>query len=82
MNAPSLTRLEGWYFIEQMKKFRSGARGYHPQDLGGQAMAAASKEISDRNLHNVVAYCVDAFGPKEELSNRDRYAPKGSKKPF
>jgi cytochrome c553 len=82
VNAPSLTRLEGWYFIEQMKKFRSGARGYHPQDLGGQAMAAASKEISDRNLHNVVAYCVDAFGPKEELSNRDRYAPKGSKKPF
>jgi hypothetical protein len=65
-----------------MKKFRSGDRGYHPQDLGGQAMAAASRGISDRNLHNVVAYCVDAFGPEEELSNRDRYAPKGSKKPF
>ena len=82
VNAPSLTRLEGWYFIEQMKKFRSGERGYHPKDLGGQAMAAASKEISDRNLRNVVAYCVDAFGPEEELSNRDRYAPKGSEKPF
>ena len=27
VNAPSLTRLEGWYFYEQMKKFRSGRRG-------------------------------------------------------
>lgn len=82
VNAPSLTKLEGWYFIEQMKKFRSGERGYHPQDLGGQAMAAASKEISDQNLRNVVAYSVDAFGLEEQISNRDRYAPKGSKKPF
>ena len=82
VNAPSLTRLEGWYFYEQMKKFRSGERGYHAYDVGGQAMALASKEISDRNLRNVVAYSVDKFGPKEELSNRERYAPKGSKQPF
>ena len=82
LNAPSLQRLEGWYFLEQMRKFRSGERGYHSQDIGGQAMAAASQEISDRNLRNVVAYCVDAFGPEEELSNRDRLAPKKSVKPF
>ena len=82
VNAPSLTRLEGWYFYQQMKKFRSGERGYHPHDIGGQAMAAASKEISDRNLRNVVAYSVDKFGPKEEISNRERYAPKGSMQPF
>jgi len=82
LNAPSLQRLEGWYFLEQMRKFRSGERGYHPQDIGGQAMAAASQEISDRNLRNVVAYCVDAFGPEEELSNRDRLAPNKSVKPF
>ena len=82
LNAPSLQRLEGWYFLEQMRKFRSGDRGYHPQDIGGQAMAAASQEISDRNLRNVVAYCVDAFGPEEELSNRDRLAPNKSVKPF
>lgn len=82
LNAPSLQRLEGWYFLEQMRKFRSGERGYHPQDIGGQAMAAASQEISDRNLRNVVAYCVDAFGAEEELSNRDRLAPNKSVKPF
>ena len=82
VNAPSLQRLEGWYFLEQMRKFRTGERGYHPSDLGGQAMAAASKEISDRNLKNVVAYSVSTFGPKEELSNREKYSPEKSKKPF
>lgn len=82
LNAPSLHRLEGWYFLEQMRKFRSGERGYHPRDIGGQTMAAASKAISDRNLRNVVSYVVDSFGPEEEISNRERYAPKNSPKPF
>ena len=65
-----------------MRKFRSGQRGYHIKDITGQSMAAASKEISDRNLRNVVAYSVDAFGPEEEISTRDRLAPQGSRKPF
>jgi cytochrome c oxidase subunit 2 len=82
VNAPSLQRLEGWYFLEQMRKFRSGERGYHPQDIGGQTMAAASKEISDRNLRNVVAYSIETFGPEEKLSERDRLAPEKSTKPF
>lgn len=82
VNAPSLQRLEGWYFLEQMRKFRSGARGYHPRDIGGQAMAAASKEISDRNLRNIIAYSIETFGPEEELSERSRFAPNKSTKPF
>ena len=82
LKAPSLTRLEGWYFFQQMKKFRSGQRGYHPHDVGGRTMASSSKEISDRNLRNIVAYSVESFGPKKEISNRERYTPKGSKQPF
>jgi cytochrome c553 len=73
---PSLQRLEGWYYLQQMRKFRSGERGYHPKDISGRTMAAASKEISDQNLRNVVAYSVDAFGPEEAISNRDRYTPR------
>ncbi|MBT3668117.1 MAG: c-type cytochrome [Opitutae bacterium] len=80
--APSLQRLEGWYFLEQMRKFRSGQRGYHIKDIGGQSMAAASNEISDRTLRNVVAYCIDAFGPEEEISERDRLVPRGARRPF
>ena len=83
VRGPSLQRLEGWYFLEQMRKFRSGERGYHTFDEGGRVMAAASKDISDGTLRDVVAYCVETFGPEEAPSNRDKYlGPKPSTKLF
>lgn len=81
VRGPSLQRLEGWYFLEQMRKFRSGERGYHPLDEGGRTMAAASKDISTGTLRDVVAYCVETFGPEEAPSNREKYGPKPSVKP-
>ncbi|MGA1101858.1 MAG: c-type cytochrome [Opitutales bacterium] len=79
---PALNRLEGWYFLEQMRKFRTGERGYHLLDETGRVMAAASKGISNDSLKDVVAYVVDAFGPEDEPSLRDRMVPAKSEKPF
>jgi len=70
--APSLTRLEGWYFLEQMRKFRGGHRGYHPSDLGGKVMAQASQNLTDTTLRDIVAYVVEEFGPEEISSERDQ----------
>jgi len=78
---PSLNRLEGWYFLGQMRKFRSRERGHHPLDITGQTMAAASSEISDGTLRDVVAYVVDAFGP-EEVPPNQAGLPEKSIKPF
>ena len=69
---PALNRLEGWYFLEQMRKFRSDHRGYHNQDDTGSTMAAASKGITDSTLKDVVAYIVNTYGPEDEPSMRDR----------
>ena len=82
MQSPSLTRLEGWYFLDQMRKFRSGDRGYHRSDLSGQVMAAASKDLTDRTLRDIVAYVVDAYGPEEDLTLHEKMVPKKSAKPF
>ena len=82
MQSPALSRLEGWYFYEQMRKFRNNSRGYHPRDLAGQTMAAASKELSDGDIRDVVAYVVENFGPVEAASQRDKYLPARSAKPF
>ncbi len=71
--SPSLTRLEGWYFLDQMRKFRSGLRGKSPADLGGKIMAAASVDLTNQQLRDVVAYVVDAFGPPEAPSLRQRF---------
>lgn len=81
VRGPSLQRLEGWYFLEQMRRFRSGGRGYHPLDEGGRVMVAVSKDISTGTLRDVVAYCVETFGPEEAPSNRDKYGPESSAKP-
>ena len=71
--SPSLTRLEGWYFLDQMRKFRNGQRGRHGLDPGGQAMAAAISDLTPRQIIDLVAYVVDAFGPAEAPTLRQRY---------
>lgn len=79
---PALNRLEGWYFLEQMRKFRADERGYHPLDESGRLMAAASKGIADTTLRDVVAYVVNTHGPEDAPSLRHRMVPKKSEKPF
>ena len=82
IQSPALTRLEGWYFLDQMRKFRGGERGYHRSDLSGQVMAAASKDLTDRTLRDIVAYVVDAYGPEEDLTLKEKMVPEKSKKPL
>ncbi len=69
--SPSLTSLEGWYFLDQMRKFRTHVRGNSPADIGGQTMAAASANLTNQQLRNVVAYVVKEFGPPEAPSLRE-----------
>jgi cytochrome c553 len=38
LNAPSIAGLPKWYVEAQLKKFRTGVRGTHPQDIGGMQM--------------------------------------------
>ncbi len=71
--SPSLNRLEGWYFLDQMRKFRNGMRGRHELDFGGQVMAAAVADLTKQQMQDVVAYVVDTFGPPDVPSLRQRF---------
>ena len=82
LKSPGLDKLEGWYFIEQMRKFRSGERGYHPKDEWGRVMATASKDLADWDLKNLIAYVVDEFGLPEVQPINGNPVPGGSPKPF
>ena len=74
--SPSLTHLEGWYFYQQMRKFREGKRGHHPRDEGGRVMAAASQDLSDYDIKNIVAYCIDSFWPARGGTKKAIIIPK------
>jgi len=77
--SPSLTRLEGWYFLDQMKKFRSGDRGSNLADLGGKSMSAAVNGMSNQQFKDIIAYVVETFGPPEAPSLREKMLERISK---
>ncbi len=55
--APRLTGQADWYLLQQLEKFRSGARGGDPRDTHGQQMAIFAKALPDEQaLKDVVSY--------------------------
>ena len=57
MNAPRLAGISDWYLVTQLKNFKQGIRGAHPQDLyGPQMMSMAAILADDRATTDLVAY--------------------------
>lgn len=55
--APNLSVLEPEYMRRQLRYYREGIRGSHPQDQPGQQMAAIARSITnDSDIRNVLAY--------------------------
>jgi len=56
-NAPRLKGMSDWYMVTQLKNFREGVRGTHPQDLYGAQMALMAAILADdQAISDVVAY--------------------------
>jgi cytochrome c553 len=55
--APAIGGLPAWYVTGQLKKFRSGGRGTHYDDISGMRMRPMSMWLrSDEDVGNVAAY--------------------------
>jgi len=56
-HAPAIAGLPQWYIEAQLKKFKSGARGTHPNDVTGMMMRPMTKSFhNDGDLKMVAAY--------------------------
>jgi cytochrome c oxidase subunit 2 len=56
-NAPRLKGMSDWYMVTQLKHFRDGVRGSHPQDMHGSQMGMMAAMLStDRAIDDLVAY--------------------------
>jgi cytochrome c oxidase subunit 2 len=56
-HAPRLTGMSDWYMARQLKNFRDGVRGTHPQDPYGSQMALVAGMLKDdAEIGNVLAY--------------------------
>lgn len=57
LQAPALAGQTDWYLVTQLEHFRSGLRGFSPQDLQGMQMRASVNALPDgAAVTNVVAY--------------------------
>ena len=57
MNAPRAAGMSDWYVAGQLRKFRDGIRGTHPQDRYGRQMAQMAKMLNDeQEINDIVAY--------------------------
>jgi cytochrome c oxidase subunit 2 len=46
-----------WYLANQLKNFRSGIRGGHPQDFYGMQMGFMGRQMqTDEQINDVIAY--------------------------
>jgi len=55
--APAIAGQRLWYVTAQLRHFRSGARGVHPEDIGGLRMHPMSLSLrDDADLDAVAAY--------------------------
>ena len=56
-NAPRLRGMSDWYLATQLKHFRDGVRGGHPQDAYGSQMALFAAMLrDDQSILDLLAY--------------------------
>ena len=57
LNAPRLTGQHDWYLARQLRYFKSGIRGAHPEDIYGAQMPPMLGQLQDEQaIEDVVSY--------------------------
>ena len=57
INAPRMAGMTDWYLQDQLKNFREGIRGGHPQDFYGMQMGFMGRNLqTDEQINDVIAY--------------------------
>ena len=57
INAPRMAGMTDWYLQDQLKNFREGVRGGHPQDFYGMQMGFMGRNLqTDEQIDDVIAY--------------------------
>lgn len=56
MNAPRVAGMTDWYMANQIKHFRDGVRGEHPQDFYGKQMGFMASRLDDQQINDLLAY--------------------------
>lgn len=81
--APAIAGMDEWYVLNQLERFRSGARGLHPEDKGGHRMRPLARTLNNQDEIKAVATYVASLAAPDltptleggrPLKGRDAYA--------
>jgi cytochrome c553 len=57
LKSPSLVAQADWYMLSQLRKFKNGMRGAHPEDITGSQMRAMAMTLEDEKaMMDVISY--------------------------
>ena len=56
LNAPRIAGMNDWYLLTQLKNFKHGVRGAHPQDITGRQMESMVISLNDEKMNDIIAY--------------------------
>lgn len=56
LKSPPLNIQEDWYLLDQLRKFASGKRGYHPRDIEGIQMAYTLVNLEGDDFKDLIAH--------------------------
>jgi cytochrome c oxidase subunit 2 len=56
LRSPPIVQLHDWYLVQELRNFRSGARGAHPDDTWGATMRVNAVLLSDQAMQDLIAY--------------------------
>jgi cytochrome c553 len=56
LHAPPIVQLDDWYLLNQLRNFKSGARGAAEGDVWGTTMRVNSLALTDQAMQDVIAY--------------------------
>ncbi len=56
VNAPRIAGMSDWYLATQLRNFKHGVRGAHPQDATGRQMESMVLSLNDKKIDDLVAY--------------------------
>lgn len=67
LKSPPLNIQEDWYLLDQLRKFASGKRGYHPEDIEGIQMAYTLIYLEGQDLKDLISYIQEFSISNSEL---------------
>jgi len=69
VDAPRLNGMERWYIQSQMRAFKEGLRGTHPDDPSGMEMQPQAAALSEQEINEVASFVASVKARASAITN-------------